>query len=124
MYRGVLIDESVTNPKNILELAEVVSFRETTLESENFRGKVLFHNIKVKDQNLWPILNLVMNTILEPGWYFHLVDEEILYVVMPGAILSAGNNENQLLNIFEYAVHHGIHPDQLNLKKLFANPFA
>lgn len=124
MFRGVLIDQSVPDAGKILKLAEVVSFRETNLEGENFRGKVLFHNIKVEEKNLWPILGLVMETILSPGWYFHLVSNDKLYVILPNIVMSAKNNNDELLNIFEYAVHHGIHPDQLDLKKLFANPFA
>lgn len=119
-----MIDQSVPRPEVILKLTEVVSYRETTLESESFRGKVLFHNIKVSDKNLWHVLYEVMQSIKSPGWFFHLVSDDLLYIVMPNAILTSTNDEKELMNIFDYAIHHGIHPKQLDLKKLFSNPFS
>lgn len=123
-FKGILIDQSVPDPTSVLDIVKVISKRETSLESESFRGKVLFYNLEVTSNNLWLILNYVAENINSPGWYFHLVNKDRLYIVMPKTILFAGNNEAELKNIIDYASNHGIHPDQLNLKKLFDNPFA
>lgn len=124
LFKGVLIDQSVFEPEKVLAKAKVISSRETSLEGENFRGKVLFHNIEVSTDKLWQVLSLMAETIKSPGWYFHLINEERLYIVLPKVILIAGNDEAELKNIVEYAKNYGIHPDQLNLKQLFDNPFA
>ncbi len=123
-YKGVLISQSVVNPENILKLVNVISSRDTTLEGESFRGKVKFHNLEVSEDNLWPVLERVADSIKSPGWYFHLVNEERLYIVMSQAILFASEDNKELQAIVDYAASHGIHPDQLNLKQLFANPYA
>jgi hypothetical protein len=51
-------------------------------------------------------------------------EPEKLYIVMPKVILIVGNDEVELKSIIDYAQKHGIHPDQLNLRQLFDNPFA
>ncbi|MCA9329267.1 hypothetical protein KDA11_01350 [Candidatus Saccharibacteria bacterium] len=124
IYKGVLIDQSVADPKAILDCTEVVSSRVTTLEGESFRGEVTFHNIEVSEDDLWGVLGKVAEDIKAPGWYFHLVDGQTLYIVLPRAILFAENNGDELNMIVEYAESQGIHPDQLNLKQLFENPYA
>lgn len=124
VYKGVLIDQSVSNPDAILKLSKVISSRDTTLEGESFRGKVTFHNLEVAEDNLWPVLEQVAATIKSRGWYFHLVDDERLYIVMPRAILFASNNDDELQAIIDYTTGQGIHPEQLNLKQLFADPYA
>ncbi len=124
LFKGILIDQSVSNPENVLKYAKVISKRETTLEGESFRGKVLFYDIEVTDNNLQSVLKEVAETIKSPGWYFHLVNKDLLYIVMPKKILKATNNEAELKDIIEYATSHGIHPEQLNLKQLFNDPFA
>lgn len=123
-FKGILIDQSVSMPENILKNVELISTREATLEGESFRGNVLFHCIEVASDNLWLVLHGVAETIKEPGWYFHLVNEETLYIVLPKAIFSATNTAEDLKRISDYALSLGIHPDQLNLKQLFDNPFA
>lgn len=124
LFKGILIDQSVLEPEKILEKVKIVGSREASLEGENFRGKVLFHTIEVSANNLWRTLRVAAETLKSPGWYFHLVSEERLYVVMPNVIFIVSNDEAELKNIIEYAEDHGIHPDQLNLKQLFDNPFA
>lgn len=123
-FKGILIDQSVSDPRAILENANIISSRRTSLEGEGFRGTVLFYNIEVSEDSLFTVLDMVSETIKNPGWYFHLVNSEKLYVVMPNVIFSAGNNDAELNTIVDYAKSHGIHPDQLNLKQLFDNPFA
>jgi len=124
VYKGVLIDQSVTEPESILKLATVTGSRATTLEGESFRGKVTFHNLEVSQDNLWQVLEQVATTIKKPGWYFHLVGEGRLYIIMPQVILFSSNNDNELKTVVHYAVSQGIHPEQLNLKQLFDNPYA
>lgn len=123
-YKGVLIDQSVLDPKAILDNLKVVSSRTTTLEGESFRGEVTFHNIEVSEDSLWEVLSKVAEDIKAPGWYFHLVDGQRLYIVLPRVILFAENNDNELNSIVEYAKSQGIHPDQLNIKQLFENPYV
>lgn len=124
LYKGILIDQSVSDPKIVLKFTNVVGKREAKLEGESFRGKVLFYNIEVSADNLWPVLSQVAESIKSPGWYFHLVNDNKLYIAMPNVVLIADNNEAELQGIVDYASNHGIHPDQLNLKQLFDNPFA
>lgn len=119
-----MIDQSVSDPEIVLKFTNIVGKRETTLEGESFRGKVLFYSIEVSAEYLWPVLSQVAESIKSPGWYFHLINDNKLYIVMPKAVLIASNNSAELRNIIDYASHHGIHPDQLNLKQLFDNPFA
>lgn len=38
LFKGILIDQSVSKPKEILENAKVIDSRETSLEGESFRG--------------------------------------------------------------------------------------
>lgn len=123
-YKGIIIDQSVLEPKDIIKKAKIISDRETTLEGESFRGKVLFYNIEVVNDKLWQVLNKVAESIKSPGWYFHLVNKERLYIVMPNVILFANNNDTELNRIIGYAISQGINPRQLNLKQLFDNPFA
>lgn len=123
-YRGILIDQSVEDPDEILLHTTVSGKRETTLEGESFRGKVLFYNLEVEEEHLQTVLRLVADQLKSPGWYFHLVGNELLYVIMPHKVMSAHNNEVELKEIVDYATDHGIHRDQLNLKQLFTNPFA
>ena len=124
VFKGILIDQSVTQPEIILKKVDVVNTRETTLEGESIRGTVLFHSIEVAKDQVWDVLNKVAETIKSPGWYFHLVNASRLYIVMPKAILISGNDDNELRNIVDYAQSHGIHPDQLNLKQLFESPYS
>lgn len=124
IYKGVLIDQSVSDPREILDLTNVTSSRTTKLEGEAFRGEVTFHNIEVDEKDLWTVLDNVASSIKKPGWYFHLVNKDRLYIVMPHAVLFANHSDVQLKAIVDYAVGQGIHPDQLNLKQLFNDPYA
>lgn len=124
IFRGVLIDQSVPNPSEILKLTKIVGTVQTTLEGESFRGNVLFHNIEVSTEALWPVLQQVAERIKSHGWFFNLINGNTMYFVMPRAILLAHNDEHELKDIFDYATAHGIHPEQLEFKKMFDNPFV
>jgi hypothetical protein len=126
IYKGVLIEQSVSNPKEILRHAKVVGERTTGLESESARGKMRFLNVEVAEDHLWDVLKQVAEGIKQPGWYFHLVGEERMYVVMPQVIFFAdGPGDKILADIVEYGTSQcGIHPEQLEIKGLFVNPYG
>ncbi|MCA9343162.1 hypothetical protein KC950_04095 [Candidatus Saccharibacteria bacterium] len=123
-YKGILIDESVEDSDSILSEVKIEGQRITSLEGELFRGDVTFFNIVVDESNLWNVLELVAKAIKSPGWYFHLVGNGTLYVVLPGAILFARKNETEVNRIIKVAKNQGIHSEQLNLIQLFDNPYA
>ncbi len=124
IYKGVLIAESVENSVEILKSTKVVGSRKTKLEGESFRGVVTFYNIDVEEHKLWVVLEKVAQNLKTPGWYFHLVNKDRLYIVLPRAILFAANNKDELDTIVQFAESQGIHPKQLNLKQLFDNPYV
>lgn len=126
-YRGVLIEESVHDPHRILSVATVVSRRTHTLEQEAFRGTLTFVNIEVSAEALWPALNATAEELKDSGgWYFHLVGDGRLYVVFPRAILLAreAHAQEEIGNIIDFGLRWKIHPDQLDLRKLFSNPYV
>ena len=125
IYRGVLIEQSVSNVEAILADAKVVGSRSTSLESESERGEMRFLNLEVKKDKLWDVLRHVAETIEHPNWYFHLVGEGRMYVVLSSVIFFADEgDEGALESIRNYAISQGIHRDQLSLKGLFTNPYA
>ncbi len=126
IYKGVLIEQSVSDATKILPYAKVVDERTAELESESFRGNMKLINIEVAKEQLWQVLQGVAETIQAPGWYFHLVGEGRIYVVMPKAIFFAdGADDEVFTSIIGYAsTNCGIHRDQLNLPGLFSDPYA
>lgn len=119
-----MISESVEDPERILAEVKTVSVRETTLEGESYRGRVTFYNIEVDNDKLWTVLEGVAAEIRSPGWYFHLVGEGRLYIVLPRVIMFAQNKDTEMAAIIEYAKNQGIHPEQLSLGRLFEDPYA
>lgn len=125
MYRGILIEQSVDDTETVLRYARVVGERAALLESEDFRGSMRFIEVQVDESSLWTVLRTVAESIKSPGWFFHLVGAGRLYVVLPAAVLFANEGDEARLNaIVSFAAGLGIHPEQLNLAKLFADPYA
>jgi hypothetical protein len=123
-YRGVLIEQSVTELQAILQHTKVVGERPALLESEDSRGTMRFLNVEVSEADLWTVLRDVAASIQKPGWYFHLVGDRRMYVVLPYTILFADEgDQEQLSAIIEYAVAQGIHRHQLDLANLFIAPY-
>ena len=83
-------------------------------------------HIEVTTDRLWDVLRAVAETIRQPGWYFHLVGEGRIYVVMPHAIFFAdGADDIAFDSIIAYGMKQcGIHPEQLEIKGLLANPYG
>jgi hypothetical protein len=125
IYKGILIELSVDDTAPVLAHARVVGERAALLEDEDFRGTMRFIEVEVDEASLWTVLRTVAESIRSPGWFFHLVGQGRLYVVMPAAVLFANEGDEARLNaIVRYASSLGIHPEQLNLAKLFTDPFA
>ena len=123
VFKGVLIAQSVNDPKRILRNAKVVDTRTTTLEAEDFRGRMLFYCVEVAQEKLWPVLREVAETIKTGGWYFHLVGNGRIYIVMSRAVLFA-DNDDELKEIERFVISRGTHPAQVNLKVLLKDPYA
>jgi len=124
-YRGILIEQSVDDTAPVLRHASVLGESAALLESEDFRGTMRFIRVEVDESALWTVLKTVAETIKSPGWYFHLVGQHRLYIALPAAVFFANEgDERQLNEIVRYASTLGIHPEQLDLGKLFADPFA
>lgn len=125
LYKGILIDQSVDSSESILALCHRVSDRHTTLEAEEERGDVQFIHVEVDEHNIWPVLECVAESLKSPGWYFHLVGNGKLYVVYPGVVFTAHEgNDQELEQMITFGISIGIHPDQLDLGKLYENPYA
>ena len=125
MYQGILIDCSVEDPQSVLAVVRILGEQRGVLESEASRGDVRFISIDVDEAKLWVVREAVARSLRSPGWFFHLVGKGCLYVVLPNVIFMADEGKvGQIQRIVQYAISQGIHPDQLNLARHFADPFA
>lgn len=123
IWKGVLIEESLSD-LSILPKLNIVSIRTTTLENEASRGKFHFHSVEVSPNNLEEVVKFI-TTNIKDGWYFHLVNKEEMIVMFYNKVFNMHkNNQEEIELARNYALSIGILREQLNLEKLFGNPFA
>lgn len=122
MWKGVLIEESLTSSTIISEI-KIVSTRVTTLEKEEDKGTFHFHNLEVSEENLEKVVAFISQNIKD-SWYFHLIKDEAMIVIFHNKVFHARKDkQEEIEQIRMYAFSQGIIAEQLPLEKLFDNPY-
>ncbi len=123
MWQGVIIEESLKD-KSLLEMVKIIKTSEANLESETGRGVFHFHQYELDDAKEGEFIAKAKQAI-KPGFYLHLVKDDILLVVMVGVVMTASRGKDEEFKaIRDEAIKVGIHPDQLPLEQLIDNPFV
>lgn len=123
IWKGVLIEESLSD-LSVLPNLNIISTRTTSLENEANRREFHFHSLEVSPNNLDEVVEFITSNIKD-GWYFHLVNKEEMIVIFHNKVFNIHkNNQEEIDSARNYALSIGILREQLDLEKLFDNPFA
>ena len=123
-WHGVAITESF-NDLSVLEKVHVVATKIEHLEGEEGIGTFHFHNVEVSDADIDQVVTLVSSAI-KPNWFLHLISGagDRMIVVFHGKHFDVQKSDDQALReVVEYGKQQGIHEDQLQLHRLFDNPY-
>lgn len=121
---GVAITESFDD-LGVLEKMHIVTTKVEHLEGEEGIGTFHFHKVEVNDADIDQVVALVSSAI-KPSWFLHLISGtgDRMKVVFHGKYFDVKKGDDQALReVVEYGKQHGVHEDQLQLYRLFDNPY-
>lgn len=122
-WQGVIIDEGFEK-NDILSHVQVIETTASVLEGEEELGEFHFRKVQVSDQDLQDVESLATQT-LRHSWYFHLVKGDVMKVFFKDKFFTfTKDDETGLKQAKTYAQSQDIHSDQIELEKLFEDPFA
>lgn len=122
VWRGVAIAESFTS-NSVITNSTTVRTGTQALEGEKSRGQWHFHCIEVADSEIDMIVREALHT-LKPSWYLHLVNDGRMIIVLEGRSFTIARDDTHgIAEVKEYAITHGVHPKQIELERLFDNPY-
>lgn len=121
---GTIIAEAFES-LNFLEPHMLVATYDQRLESEEERGRFVFHNIKISSSHINQFIREAKQCI-KPGWYLHLVNDIgcLMFVVFHDVVFEFNKgDEGAFQKIKKHGLQEGIHEDQLQLERLFDKPY-
>lgn len=124
IWRGVAITEGFDDP-NVLEKMHIVATKVEHLEGEEGMGTFHFHKVEVNDTDVDQVVILV-SVAIKPSWFLHLISGagDRMKVVFHGKHFDVKKGDDQALReVVEYGKQDGVHEDQLQLYRLFDNPY-
>jgi hypothetical protein len=122
LWRGVAIAEGFTSGDVIAE-SHTVRTKKEVLEGEEGLGEFNFHFIEVPDAQIDQIVETATKT-LKPSWYIHLVkDGRMIVAFEDKSFTIAKDDADAIAAVKDYAITHGVHPEQIELERLFDNPY-
>ncbi|WP_067665815.1 hypothetical protein [Nocardia miyunensis] len=122
VWRGVAIAESFTCD-SVITNSTTIRTDAQALEGEGSLGQWHFHFIEVADSEIDMVVGEALRT-LKPSWYLHLVNADRMIVVFEGRSFTITQDDTHgIAEVKEYAVGFGVHPEQIELERLFDNPY-
>jgi hypothetical protein len=101
----------------------IVKEKVERLEGEEDLGEFHFYNIEVEEKDL-PMAVQEATHSLRPSWYFHLVKGDQMKVMFRGKVFDVTSGDtSQLEAVKKYEMENGVHEEQIQLERLFDNPY-
>ena len=120
VWKGVIIEESLDD-KFLLKLVKIVETRKETLESEEEKGFLHFHNIEVSDDKEKEFVKKAKSCIKQ-GWYLHICKDKKMVIVFKGKSFDvAKGQKDKFAKAKKYGVSIGILEEQLEIEGLIDN---
>ena len=94
VWKGVIIEESLED-KTILNAVKIVDIRESTLENEDKKGILHFHNIQLDDKEKDEFVRRAVSAIKQ-GWYIHICKDNIMTIIFKGKYFSFTFNKAEI----------------------------
>ena len=118
----MIIEESLDDKKP-LKLVKIVNTRQTTLEKEEGKGILHFHEIEVQNDKKDNFVQISESSI-KHGWYIHIVKNGEMIVVFKNKIFSfRKSDKNSIEKAKNYGVSIGILREQMDFKNLIGDPW-
>lgn len=123
VWRGVIIEESLED-KSLLNLAEIVETKKSTLENEAEAGTLTFHKIEVSDAKKDSFLRAACKAVKD-RFYLHICNGGVMFVVYKNKMFRFSKKDAAKINeARKYGMAHGILREQLEFEALVENPYA
>lgn len=107
VWKGVVIEESLED-KTILNSVKTVGTRKSTLENEDEKGILHFHNIQLDDTKKDEFVQRASSSIKQ-GWYIHIVKDNVMTIIFKEKYFTFNKTQkDKIENAKKYGVSIGI----------------
>lgn len=118
----MIIEESLDDKKP-LKLVKIVNTRQTTLEKEEGKGILHFHEIEVQDDKKDNFVQ-VCGSSIKQGWYIHIVKNGEMVVIFKKKIFSfKKSDKNSIEKAKKYGISMNILREQMDFENMIDNPW-
>ncbi len=124
IWRGIAVAEGFDDPRAFEKMC-IVTTKIEHLEGEEAVGTFHFHHVEVNDADVDQVATLVAS-VIKPSWFLHLVSAsgENMKVIFRDNQFNIEKGDDQAMQeVIAYGKKNGIHEDQLQLHRLFDNPY-
>lgn len=122
VWKGVIIEESLDN-KDLLKLAEIIKTKKSSLESEEEKGFLHFHNVEVEDDKKKEFVKKAKDAI-KHAWYLHICKDGKMIVVFKGKSFEFTKaQKDKIEQAEEYGRSIGIIEEQMHFEGMIDNPW-
>jgi len=123
VWKGVILEESLDD-KSILDMVRIVKTEKSTLEEEEEKGFLTFHNIELDDEKKDEFVRKALSSIKDK-FYLHICKGDRMIVIYKNKMFEFTSDETDKLNqARDYGLSIGIVREQMPFEKIIKDPYA